>query len=57
MFVAQLLCDGGINKYDLTCTGLTENLLKDVELTFGLATPSEIDEYLDILDKEEKRVE
>ncbi|WP_199499682.1 hypothetical protein, partial [Helicobacter pylori] len=27
-FVAQLLCDGGINKYDLTCAGLTENLLK-----------------------------
>ncbi|GAA9381021.1 hypothetical protein BTM415_13410 [Helicobacter pylori] len=23
MFVAQLLCDGGINKYDLTCAGLT----------------------------------
>ncbi|GAA7674073.1 hypothetical protein BTM231_13600 [Helicobacter pylori] len=52
LFVAQLLCDGGINKYDLTCTGLTENLLKDVELTFGLATPSEIDEYLANLDKE-----
>ncbi len=29
LFVVQLLCDGGINKYDLTCTGLTENLLKD----------------------------
>uniref|UniRef100_UPI0018A6B727 hypothetical protein n=1 Tax=Helicobacter pylori TaxID=210 RepID=UPI0018A6B727 len=52
LFIAQLLCDGGINKYDLTCTGLTENLLKDVELTFGLATPSEIDEYLANLDKE-----
>ncbi|WP_154461902.1 hypothetical protein [Helicobacter pylori] len=52
MFVAQLLCDGGINKYGLSCTGLTENLLKDVELTFGLATPSEIDEYLANLDKE-----
>ncbi len=51
LFVAQLLCDGGINKYDLTCTGLTENLLKDIELTFGLATTSEIDEYLDNLDK------
>ncbi|GAA7001493.1 hypothetical protein ID0109_23650 [Helicobacter pylori] len=54
MFVAQLLCDGGINKYDLTCTGLTENLLKDIELTFGLATISEIDEYLANLDKEEE---
>ncbi|EJB65705.1 hypothetical protein HPHPH44_0896 [Helicobacter pylori Hp H-44] len=28
-FVAQLLCDGGINKYDLTCAGLTANLLAD----------------------------
>ncbi len=52
LFVAQLLCDGGINKYGLSCAGLTENLLKDVELTFGLATPSEIDEYLANLEKE-----
>ncbi len=29
-FVAQLLCDGGINKYNLSCAGLTENLLKDI---------------------------
>ncbi|WQY34872.1 hypothetical protein KVM06_05040 [Helicobacter pylori] len=50
LFIAQLLCDGGINKYGLSCAGLTENLLKDIELTFGLATPSEIDEYLDNLD-------
>ncbi len=28
-FVAQLLCDGGINKYDLSCAGLTANLLAD----------------------------
>ncbi len=53
LFVAQLLCDGGINKYGLSCAGLTENLLKDIEITFGLATPSEIDEYLAELDKEE----
>ncbi len=53
MFVAQLLCDGGINKYGLSCAGLTENLLKDIELNFGLATMSEIDEYLANLDKEE----
>ncbi len=53
LFIAQLLCDGGINKYGLSCAGLTENLLKDIELTFGLATPSEIDEYLASLDKEE----
>ncbi|WRG12482.1 hypothetical protein FNE36_06835 [Helicobacter pylori] len=53
LFVAQLICDGGINKYGLSCAGLTENLLKDIELNFGLATTSEIDEYLDNLDKEE----
>ncbi|WP_120873694.1 hypothetical protein [Helicobacter pylori] len=53
MFVAQLLCDGGINKYGLSCAGLTENLLKDIELNFGLATIKEIDEYLANLDKEE----
>ncbi|MEE9094376.1 hypothetical protein VXM97_07345 [Helicobacter pylori] len=53
LFVAQLLCDGGINKYGLSCAGLTENLLKDIELNFGLATPSEIEEYLANLDKEE----
>ncbi|GAA6973668.1 hypothetical protein ID0081_12370 [Helicobacter pylori] len=52
LFVVQLLCDGGINKYGLSCAGLTENLLKDIELTFGLATISEIDEYLANLDKE-----
>ncbi len=28
-FVAQLLCDGGINKYDLTCAGLTPGVLAD----------------------------
>ncbi|GHR60141.1 hypothetical protein JP0101_12200 [Helicobacter pylori] len=52
LFIVQLLCDGGINKYGLSCAGLTENLLKDIELTFGLATPSEIDEYLANLEKE-----
>ncbi len=57
MFIAQLLCDGGINKYDLSCADLTENLLKDIYPVFGLASVSEVDEYLDILDKEEKRVE
>ncbi|WP_033777480.1 hypothetical protein [Helicobacter pylori] len=57
MFVAQLICDGGINKYGLSCAGLTENLLKDIELNFGLATVSEIDEYLANLDKEEAEAE
>ncbi|WQW17771.1 hypothetical protein KVK52_06530 [Helicobacter pylori] len=52
LFIAQLLCDGGINKYGLSCAGLTENLLKDIKLTFGLASVSEIDEYLANLDKE-----
>ncbi|GAA9599057.1 hypothetical protein HpHA66_13260 [Helicobacter pylori] len=52
MFMAQLLCDGGINKYGLSCAGLTENLLKDIEPNLGLATMNEIDEHLAKLDKE-----
>ncbi|ERA60573.1 hypothetical protein HMPREF1398_00339, partial [Helicobacter pylori GAM117Ai] len=36
LFVAQLLCDGGINKYDLTCAGLTANLLADNLWSYGL---------------------
>ncbi|MGN8517136.1 hypothetical protein ACR9MY_07725 [Helicobacter pylori] len=35
-FVAQLLCDGGINKYDLSCAGLTPNLLADNLWSYGL---------------------
>ncbi|MFP6126358.1 hypothetical protein ACLGA9_07305 [Helicobacter pylori] len=53
LFVAQLLCDGGINKYGLSCAGLTENLLKDIFSNIGLATAKEIDEHLANLDKEE----
>ncbi|WQV55400.1 hypothetical protein KVK91_04745 [Helicobacter pylori] len=53
LFVAQLLCDGGINKYGLSCAGLTENLLKDIFNKIGLASAKEIDEYLANLDKEE----
>ncbi|EMG97279.1 hypothetical protein [Helicobacter pylori] len=34
-FVAQFLCDGGINKYDLTCAGLTANLLADNLWSYG----------------------
>ncbi len=50
-FVAQLLCDGGINKYSLSCAGLTENLLNDVIPHIGL----EADEkYLKELDKDEE---
>ncbi|WP_187893644.1 hypothetical protein [Helicobacter pylori] len=44
-FVAQFLCDGGINKYDLTCTGLTPNLLADNLWSYGLR--DEGDEDLD----------
>ncbi|GAA9669994.1 hypothetical protein HpVH116_13180 [Helicobacter pylori] len=52
LFIAQLLCDGGINKYGLSCAGLTENLLKDIEPTFGLAMHEEVDENLANLEKE-----
>ncbi len=52
MFVAQLLCDGGINKYGLSCASLTENLLKDIEPAFSLATHAEVDEELAKLEKE-----
>ncbi|MGL2575897.1 hypothetical protein ACQJ5L_06845 [Helicobacter pylori] len=54
-FVAQLLCDGGINRYGLSCAGLTENLLKDIELNLGLATRDEIDEIL--VDENEGKAE
>ncbi|GAA9947904.1 hypothetical protein VN0905_13870 [Helicobacter pylori] len=53
LFVAQLLCDGGINKYGLSCAGLTKNLLKDIFNNIGLATAKEVDERLANLDKEE----
>ncbi len=53
LFIAQLLCDGGINKYGLSCAGLTENLLKDIFNNIGLATTKEIDERTAELDKEE----
>ncbi|WQZ80315.1 hypothetical protein KVK36_06770 [Helicobacter pylori] len=53
LFIAQLLCDGGINKYNLSCAGLTENLLKDIYNYIGLANVEEVDEYIDNLDKEE----
>ncbi|OOQ12620.1 hypothetical protein, partial [Helicobacter pylori] len=53
LFIAQLLCDGGINKYNLSCAGLTENLLKDIFNNIGLATAKEVDEHFANLDKEE----
>ncbi|MGL2603600.1 hypothetical protein ACQJ5U_06570 [Helicobacter pylori] len=52
LFIAQLLCDGGINKYGLSCAGLGENLLKDIEVNLGLATHEEVDEYFDNLENE-----
>ncbi|GAA6971312.1 hypothetical protein HpKG115_14130 [Helicobacter pylori] len=52
MFIAQLLCDGGINKYGLSCAGLTENLLKNIYDNFGFASVSEVDEHIANLDKE-----
>ncbi|MCQ2953996.1 hypothetical protein JT074_07200 [Helicobacter pylori] len=53
LFLAQLICDGGINKYGLSCAGLTENLLKDIFNNIGLATAKEVDEHLANMDKEE----
>ncbi|WP_367758307.1 hypothetical protein [Helicobacter pylori] len=53
MFIAQLICDGGINKYGLSCAGLTENLLKDIFNNIGLANAKEVDEHLANMDKEE----
>ncbi len=53
LFIAQLLCDGGINKYGLSCAGLTENLLKDIYDHLGLAHTKEIDDYLAELDEKE----
>ncbi len=43
MFVAQLLCDGGINKYDLTCAGLTAGLLADNLGYYGLQTEGDLE--------------
>ncbi len=53
-FVAQLLCDGGINKYDLSCAGLGKNLLNDINDEFGLATPDEAREYFAELEKDKE---
>ncbi|GAA8349272.1 hypothetical protein HpDR31_06870 [Helicobacter pylori] len=51
-FVAQFLCDGGINKYDLTCAGLTPNLLADNLGGYGLRDEGDED-----LDKAEAEAE
>ncbi|NHA61129.1 hypothetical protein [Helicobacter pylori] len=54
-FVAQLLCDGGINKYDLTCAGLTANLLSDNLGGYGLRDEGDGDE--DLADENEGEAE
>ncbi|GAA8084067.1 hypothetical protein HpNP74_17460 [Helicobacter pylori] len=54
-FVVQLLCDGGINKYDLTCAGLTANLLADNLGGYGLRDES--DEDLDKAEAETENLE
>ncbi|MGN8483401.1 hypothetical protein ACR9LU_07400 [Helicobacter pylori] len=43
-FVAQLLCDGGINKYDLTCAGLTPGVLADNRWSYGMRDEAYDDE-------------
>ncbi|AFI07648.1 hypothetical protein HPB14_04795 [Helicobacter pylori HUP-B14] len=46
LFIAQLLCDGGINKYNLSCAGLTKNLLNDFTPYMGLMDQESLDEFL-----------
>ncbi|RKV12934.1 hypothetical protein [Helicobacter pylori] len=46
LFIAQLLCDGGINKYNLSCGGLTKNLLNDFTPYMGLMDQESFDEFL-----------
>lgn len=40
-FVARLLCDGGINKYGLSCADLTAGLLADNLGYYGLLVESD----------------
>ncbi len=51
-FVAQLLCDGGINKYDLTCAGLTPNVLADNLWSYGFRDEDYDDEGNVIAERE-----
>ncbi len=46
LFIAQLLYDGGINKYNLSCGGLTKNLLNDFKPYMGLMDQESLDEIL-----------
>ncbi len=51
-FVAQLLCDGGINKYDLTCAGLTPGVLADNLWSYGFRDEDYDDEGNVIAERE-----
>ncbi|WRF59128.1 hypothetical protein FNE51_06670 [Helicobacter pylori] len=52
LFIAQLLCDGGINKYNLSCGGLTKNLLNDFTPYMGLMDQESLDAFLEEQNKE-----
>ncbi|WP_154410624.1 hypothetical protein [Helicobacter pylori] len=54
LFIAQLLCvcDGGINKYDLTCAGLTPGLLADNLWSYGMRDEDYDDEGNVIAERE-----
>ncbi|TPH71949.1 hypothetical protein FIM60_05155 [Helicobacter pylori] len=52
LFIAQLLCDGGINKYNLSCGGLTKNLLNDFTPYMGLMDQESLDAFLEEENKE-----
>ncbi len=54
LFIAQLLCDGGINKYNLSCGGLTKNLLNDFTPYMGLMDQESLDAFLE---EENKKAE
>ncbi|MCQ2826162.1 hypothetical protein JT213_00340 [Helicobacter pylori] len=46
LFIAQLLCDGGINRYNLSCGGLTKNLLNDFTPYMGLIDQESLDDFI-----------
>ncbi len=52
LFIAQLLCDGGINKYNLSCGCLTKNLLNDFTPYMGLMDQESLDAFLEEENKE-----
>ncbi|WP_367694587.1 hypothetical protein, partial [Helicobacter pylori] len=52
LFIAQLLCDRGINKYNLSCGGLIKNLLNDFTPYMGLMDQESLDAFLEEENKE-----